>query len=77
MPITTTRLRMRFRDSNDCIVSVTVNPPKQPVSSSDVADFMDQVIATNAFFTWTGGDIVEKIDARLHTDATETIAEFE
>ncbi len=77
MAITTTRLRMRFRDSNDRIVSVTVNPPKVPVNGSDVAEFMDQVIATNVFYTWTGGDIVEKVDAKLHTDVTEEIAEFE
>jgi len=76
MSITTKRLRMRFRDSNERIVSFTVNPPKLPVNVGDVEDFMDEVIATNAFYTWTGGDIVEKLDAALHTDVVDTIADF-
>ena len=76
MSITTKRLRMRFRDSNERIVSFTVNPPKLPVNTADVEDFMNEVIATNAFYTWTGGDIVEKLDAALHTDVVDTIADF-
>lgn len=77
MPSTTVRLRMRFRDSNDRIVSFSVNPPRLPVNTADVSDFMDQVIATNAFYTWTGGNIVEKVDAVVHTAVTDTIADFE
>ena len=77
MSITTKRLRMRFRDSNERIVSFTVNPPKLPVNTADVEDFMNEVITTNAFYTWTGGDIVEKLDAALHTDVVDTIADFD
>ncbi len=70
------RLRMRFLDSNGRIVSFTVNPPREPVNIEDVVDLMDLIIATNTFYTYTGGDIVEKLDARLHEEETNEIVVF-
>ncbi len=63
----TCSLRMRFLDSNERIVSFTVTPAKTPVVVSDVTDLMDLIITTNAFYTYTDGDIVSKVDAVLIT----------
>ncbi len=69
-------LRMRFRDSNGRIVSFTVSPPLQPVDVNDVVDLMDLIISSNAFFTYTEGDVIEKVDALLITVAGETVIEW-
>ncbi len=62
---TTYSLRMRFRDSNDRIISFTVTPAKTPVKVDDVIDHMNLIISTNSFYTYTGGNIVSKVDAVL------------
>lgn len=67
------RLRMRFRDSNGALISFTVNPPVTPVKETDVAGQMNLIISSNAFYTWTGGDITEAVDAVLYTVETEEI----
>ena len=70
------RLVMRFLDSNERIVSFTINPPAEPVNLADVEELMDLIIASNTFYTYTGGAIVEKVDVRLHTEQIEPVAEF-
>ncbi|RQD73134.1 MAG: DUF2922 domain-containing protein [Candidatus Syntrophonatronum acetioxidans] len=67
------RLRMRFRDSNDRVVSFTVNPALTPVNESDVLALMDLIINSNSFYTFTGGDIISKVDAILYTIEEEEI----
>ena len=69
-------LRMRFRDSNGRIVSFSVSPPLQPVDVQDVDDLMDLIISSNTFFTYTEGNVVEKVDALLITVAGETVIEW-
>ena len=69
-------LRMRFRDSNGRIVSFSVSPPLQPVDVQDVDDLMDLIISSNTFFTYTEGNVVEKVDALLITVAGETVMEW-
>ena len=69
-------LRMRFRDSNGRIVSFSVSPPLQPVNVQNVEDLMDLIISSNAFFTYTEGDVIEKVDALLITVAGETVIEW-
>lgn len=73
----TKRLRMRFRDSNERLVTITVNPPVEPVSLADVNTLMDLIIASDIFYTYTGGRIVEKVDVRLHTEEVEPLGDFE
>ena len=72
----TKRLTMRFRDSNGQIVSISVNPPSEPVNMADVDALMDLIIAQNTFYTYTGGSIIEKVDVRLHTESVEPLADF-
>ena len=69
-------LRMRFRDSNNHIVSFSVSPPLQPVNVNDVGELMDLIISSNAFYTYSEGDVVEKVDALLITVAGETVIEW-
>ncbi len=69
-------LRMRFRDSNNRIVSFSVSPPVQPVALKDVEDLMDLIISSNAFYTYTEGDVIEKVDALLISVAGETVIEW-
>ncbi len=73
----TKRLRLRFRDSNERIVSFTINPPAEPVNLILVEELMDLIISTNLFYTYTGGQVVEKLDAALHTAEVEPVGEFE
>ena len=67
------RLRMRFRDSNDRLVSFTVNPALTPVEEIDVLALMDLIISSSAFYTFTGGDIISRVDATLYTIEEEEI----
>ncbi len=57
----TKRLRLRFRDSNERIVSFTINPPVEPVNLADVEELMDLIISTDLFYTYTGGQILKKL----------------
>jgi len=70
------QLRMRFRDSNDAIVSFTVNPPAQPVDLQEVEELMDYIVSSNTFYTFTGGHVAEKLDVLLVTTETDTVIEF-
>ena len=69
-------LRMRFRDSNDRIVSFTISPPLQPVDGSDVEELMDMIISSNVFYTYSEGDVIEKVDALLISVTDETVIEW-
>ncbi len=73
----TKSLRMRFRDSNGRMVTFTVNPPILPVNLDDVEALMDLIVATNTFYTYTGGSIVTKVDVKLHTEEVEPLIDYE
>lgn len=73
----TKRLTMRFRDSNDRVVSFTVNPPVEPVDLSAVEALMDLIINTDTFYSYSGGALVEKIDVRLHSEAIDSLADYD
>jgi hypothetical protein len=76
VPEVVKQLRLRFRDSNDAIVSFTVNPPSQPVDMQEVEELMDYIISSNTFYTFTGGSVAEKLDVLLVTTETDTVIEF-
>ncbi len=73
--VTTKRLRMRFLDSNDRIVSFSITPARVPVNVNDVLAVMELIISTDSFYTYTGGSIVEMIDANLHTETVSPVIE--
>jgi hypothetical protein len=73
----TKRLTMRFRDSNDRIVSFTVNPPVDPVDLTEVDALMDLIINTDTFYSYTGGAIVEKIDVQMQSEDIISLADYE
>lgn len=72
----TKRLVMRFLDSNGRRVTFSVNPPKEPVNLARVEELMDLIIATDTFYTFTGGSLVAKVDVRLFTEVVEELEEF-
>jgi hypothetical protein len=74
---TTTQLKMRFRDSNGRVVGFTINPPALPVDMDDVDALMDLIIATDTFYTYTGGSIIEKLDVRLFVEEVESLVDYE
>ncbi len=76
MPAERVSLRMRFRDSNNRIVSFTISPPQQPVDLVDLEAIMQLIVDSNAFFTYTEGDVVEKLDAQLISVTDETVADW-
>jgi len=57
-------LEMTFTNEDGKTAKVSIENPIEPVDSVAVAEAMDQIIASNVFFT-TGGDLVQKRGARV------------
>ena len=66
-------LRLRFRDTNDALVSFTITPAKVPVDTYDITELMNLILSTNAFYTYTEGDIHKKVDALLVATEEEEV----
>ncbi len=66
-------LRLRFRDTNDALVSFTITPAQVPVDTDDITELMNLILSTNAFYTYTEGDIHIKVDALLVATEEEEV----
>ena len=66
-------LRLRFRDTNDAQVSFTITPAQVPVDTNEVTELMNLILSTNAFYTYTEGDIYKKVDALLIATEEEVV----
>ena len=66
-------LRLRFRDTNDVLVSFTITPAQVPVDTNEVTELMNLILSTNAFYTYTEGDIHKKVDALLVATEEEEV----
>ena len=66
-------LRLRFRDTNDALVSFTITPAQVPVDTNEVTELMNLILSTNAFYTYTEGDIHKKVDALLIATEEEEV----
>ncbi len=66
-------LRLRFRDTNDALVSFTITPALVPVDTDDITELMNLILSTNAFYTYTEGDIHKKVDALLIATEEEEV----
>ena len=66
-------LRLRFRDTNDVLVSFTITPALVPVDTDDITELMNLILSTNAFYTYTEGDIHKKVDALLVATEEEEV----
>ena len=66
-------LRLRFRDTNDALVSFTITPAQVPADTDDITELMNLILSTNAFYTYTEGDIHKKVDALLVATEEEEV----
>ncbi|WP_082234350.1 DUF2922 domain-containing protein [Halobacillus massiliensis] len=58
------KLELKFLNEEGKTVTVSLDNPIEPASPADVNTAMDMIIAQNCF-TSSGGDIVEKKEARI------------
>jgi len=65
-------LRMLFRNQEGKNVTITLNNPKDDLTTAEIETAMDLVIAKN-IFTSTGGDIVAKQDIRVISNTTNDL----
>lgn len=66
------RLEMRFKNEDGKTVTYTLDDPVEPIDETAVNAAMDVVIAQNAFGS-SGGDLVEKLSARIVAQQVEEI----
>jgi len=62
--MTVTYLEMVFRNQEGNLVIVRVIDPREDITAEEVSGVMDTIIAQN-IFTSSGGDLVEKVEARI------------
>lgn len=66
------RLEMVFRNSNDGRASISVDDPKDDLTSEEIKATMDGIIEKGVFYS-PGGDLVDLIGARIVTTEVEDI----
>lgn len=64
-------LRMNFLNAAGKSVSISLDNPKEDLTSAAVQTAMDTIIAKNIFVT-SGGDLVSKVKATI-IDTTDTV----
>lgn len=62
--ITATYLEMVFRNQEGNLVIVRVIDPREDVTAEEASTVMDTILTQNVF-TSSGGDLVEKVEARI------------
>ncbi|RSL32715.1 DUF2922 domain-containing protein [Salibacterium salarium] len=68
------RLELRFNNEEGRNVTVALDEPVEPVDEDAVAAAMETIINENAFLS-TGGELVEKRDARVVERTVDTVYE--
>ena len=75
MAITTKKvLRMTFNNAAGKIVTMTLDQPKEGITSAEIETVMDQIIDRDIFFT-SGGGLVSKRDIKIVNTTTEDLYE--
>ncbi len=72
MAINTKTLRMVFRNEAGKNVTISMDNPKNDVTTAEIEAAMDLVIARN-IFTSSGGDLVSKQDIRIIDTTTNDL----
>ncbi|WP_059103412.1 DUF2922 domain-containing protein [Shouchella shacheensis] len=65
-------LELRFRNEDNAIVTIRIPSPKPELTSAEIAEAMDTLIA-NRIFSGTAAIIQSKMDARIVSREVETI----
>ncbi|SDI69178.1 DUF2922 domain-containing protein [Alteribacillus bidgolensis] len=68
------RLELRFSNEDGRNVTVGLDHPEESLDEQTVEAAMDTVISTNIFHS-SGGDLVEKRDARIVERTVDTVYE--
>ncbi|MFB4162887.1 DUF2922 domain-containing protein [Alteribacillus sp. JSM 102045] len=68
------RLELRFSNEDGRNVTVALDQPAEPVDEEAVEAAMDAIISANTFHS-SGGDLVEKRDARVVERTVDTVFE--
>ncbi len=66
------RLEMTFRNANDGRANISVDEPKDDLTSEEIEGVMEEIIEKGVFYSG-GGDLVEIIGARIVTTEVEDI----
>ncbi|MCB8818389.1 DUF2922 domain-containing protein [Desulfosporosinus shakirovi] len=75
MAITTKKvLRMTFTNAAGKTVTMTLDQPKEGITSAEIETVMDQIISKDIFFT-SGGGLVSKKDIKIVDTKTEDMYE--
>ncbi|MCO1600949.1 DUF2922 domain-containing protein [Desulfosporosinus nitroreducens] len=75
MAITTKKvLRMTFTNAAGKTVTMTLDQPKEGITSAEIETVMDQIISKDIFFT-SGGGLVSKRDIKIVDTKTEDMYE--
>lgn len=57
-------LELKFRNTDDKIVTLSLDAPVEPVDPALINTVMDTIVTENAFIS-SGGDLVKKESARI------------
>ncbi|MEG2985308.1 MAG: DUF2922 domain-containing protein [Peptostreptococcaceae bacterium] len=61
---TTKKLVMRFKNTVDRIISISIDDPRENITEAEIKAFMELVVAKNIFCP-NDSDIVSAIDAKI------------
>lgn len=65
---------MTFNNAAGKIVTMTLDQPKEGITSAEIETVMDQIIDRDIFFT-SGGGLVSKRDIKIVNTTTEDLYE--
>lgn len=68
----TKTLELRFQNSESRLVTIRIPSPKEDLTSSEISDVMDTIIAT-PIFVGNAHELVHKVNARVVSRAVEEI----
>jgi len=62
--LTATYLEMVFRNQQGNLVIIRVIDPRENITPGEASNVMDTILTEN-IFTSSGGDLIEKVEARI------------
>ncbi len=66
------KIQMNFKTSGNKKVTISVDNPKENLTSEDIKTVMDSIVAAN-IFDYKGENLAEALNAKIVTTETEEI----
>ncbi|QAT61977.1 DUF2922 domain-containing protein [Acidilutibacter cellobiosedens] len=66
------KIQMNFKTSGNKKVSISVDNPKESLTSTDIKNVMDGIVTAN-IFDYKGESLAEVVNAKIITTETEEI----